>query len=276
MLLTKNSENINTLLIFDFFETDYTLPKYKNIKNAEKLSDNVATSGIFFNQGNTNVTSNGFIYSNGQLIQESLINKIIRLITIGYVKTKQKIQTQHVEYIFKLVLSNEEELKIFDEKNKEYQKTIDNAKLTGQIALVEELEKNKEIKKFENQLIAHGMTRYISEKTLLKYVDHCEKGLKLDFIKNFTRIIPNDIIEKKIKCDEIGLFDNYVILYYDPNNNSSKLTKKEQEKLKDPIIFGVINGTRKLYYIGDWKDEQCTLTFDDILKVIEEKEVTLT
>ena len=41
-----------------------------------------------------------------------------------------------------------------------------------------------------------------------------------------------DILDKKIKCDELELFDNYVVLYYDPQNNSTELTKKDIEKLK--------------------------------------------
>lgn len=38
------------------------------------------------------------------------------------------------------------------------------------------------------------------------------------------------------------------------------------EKRKDPILFGVIAGSNKLYFIGDWIDEYCDLRFDDVVK----------
>ncbi len=31
-----------------------------------------------------------------------------------------------------------------------------------------------------------------------------------------------------------------------------------------PILFGVIKGRRRLYFVGDWVDEFCDLTFDQI------------
>jgi hypothetical protein len=50
------------------------------------------------------------------------------------------------------------------------------------------------------------------------------------------------------------------------------MTKAEVEKAKDPILFGVVKGTRNLYYIGDWIDEYCDLTLDKFLSVLEMEE----
>ena len=41
---------------------------------------------------------------------------------------------------------------------------------------------------------------------------------------------------------------------------------EEMKKRKDPILFGVIAGSNKLYFIGDWIDEYCDLRFDDVVK----------
>lgn len=40
-------------------------------------------------------------------------------------------------------------------------------------------------------------------------------------------------------------------------------TKKTEQK-RDPILFGVIRGSDKLYFIADWIDEYCDLTFEKI------------
>lgn len=46
-----------------------------------------------------------------------------------------------------------------------------------------------------------------------------------------------------------------------------RLTRKRGGgKRKDPILFGVIAGSNKLYFIGDWIDEYCDLRFDDVVK----------
>ena len=41
-----------------------------------------------------------------------------------------------------------------------------------------------------------------------------------------------------------------------------KETAYEEAKRRDPIIFGVIAGSKKLYYVADWIDEYCDLTLD--------------
>jgi hypothetical protein len=96
--------------------------------------------------------------------------------------------------------------------------------------------------------------------------------LKLTWIKNYARMIPEDVIEAKKKFDGSELFDNYVILHFDKFDNSTQMTKAEVEKAKDPILFGVLKGTRNLYYIGDWIDEYCDLTLDKFLSTLEMEE----
>ena len=47
------------------------------------------------------------------------------------------------------------------------------------------------------------------------------------------------------------------------------MTAKEIEKAKDPILFGVIKESNKLFYVGDWIDEHCDLTLEKFLEVME-------
>ena len=37
-----------------------------------------------------------------------------------------------------------------------------------------------------------------------------------------------------------------------------------------PILFGLIRGSDKLYFIGDWIDDICDLTFDELIEVLGE------
>ena len=51
-----------------------------------------------------------------------------------------------------------------------------------------------------------------------------------------------------------------------PKKKNSSLTKREIEAKKDPILFGVIKDSNKLYYIGDWITEDCNLTWEKFEK----------
>jgi hypothetical protein len=70
-------------------------------------------------------------------------------------------------------------------------------------------------------------------------------------------------------------------MHYDPNKKSYKQTKEEYEaqkaaeeaKRRDPIMFGVLKDSRKLYYIGSWEDEYCDLTIDKFIEKFGEEAI---
>lgn len=95
----------------------------------------------------------------------------------------------------------------------------------------------------------------------MKFVKGCEKGLCLDWVADFVRPIPQSVVETKQKCDEIGFFDNYVVLHFDPDNKATtEKARQEAVRPRDPILFGIMLGSRRLYFVGDWVDEFCDLT----------------
>ena len=95
-----------------------------------------------------------------------------------------------------------------------------------------------------------------------------EKGLRLDWVANFGRPIPAEVLARKVEADALKMFDNYVVLHYDPKESAFVLTPDEVARRKDPILFGLLENSRKLYFIGDWKDDQCDLTMDEVAKVL--------
>jgi hypothetical protein len=116
------------------------------------------------------------------------------------------------------------------------------------------------------------MYKAVSADKIVELAQGSKKALSLDYIQNYGRVIPTDVIKKKIEADKLHVFDNYVILHYDPDGKSyvatEKERKKEVERKKDPILFGVIMGSDKLYYIADWIDEYCDLTFDKLTEIL--------
>lgn len=142
---------------------------------------------------------------------------------------------------------------------------IEKARITGQVAYLEMLEDERKRIEKELILIKEGFPFYVSENDVLKFKKLANKGIKEDYIKNFCRPIPNEVFSELIRAKKLQVFDNYVVMHYDPKGVNAKLTKKEEEKKRDPILFGVFNGSKRLYYIGDWVDALCDLTLDSML-----------
>ena len=164
--------------------------------------------------------------------------------------------------------SSKESVATYRDRVSDYLKSIHNAVTVGQTALVEDLLRGLVTNKYESVLFAEGLYYVVNEQQMVSFVKQCEKGIKLEYVKNFTRPMPQDIVDKIAKINQLEVFDNYVVLYYDPDGKIYKETAKEEAKRKDPIIFGVIAGSEKLYYIADWIDEYCDLTLEAFIDAI--------
>lgn len=157
-----------------------------------------------------------------------------------------------------------------------YVNSIKQATELGQVALAEQLLAKKDLIKLETILIQNNFHKFVSEKDVVQFgTKFGIKNLHLTWVKNFNRMIPAEVYEQKRKADALKVFDNYVILHTDATGESVSETaeerKKRIEREKDPILFGLIKDSRKLYYIGDWVDDYCDLTLDKVLSVLEKK-----
>ncbi len=279
MISTSRITGSKVLNIFENFIIDYNLPKFKTESTSQ--SDHpyiVVSNSAFINSNSTNnlIITNNTVQPFGEIngvdstSQESKYGFWKRI--IKWFTTKKK---KNVNKVFLQIFENLDQIKIFKEREEYINKAMEVAKRNGQTALVEKINKTRVTHQLESQLLSLGFVKVITEEQLIKYAYECERGLRLDWIKNFTRNIPSDVVEKKNRADALKIFDNYVILHYDPENKHNALTEDDIAKKKDPILFGVCQGTRKLYYIGDWKDEFCTLTFDDLIAKIGEENLKI-
>lgn len=259
-----------SLRIFDRFQIDYSLPKWVKIEDG--LDDETQVRSSFksnsMNIVDISINEGGMTISqsfNGEKNPNSAWRTFCTLFQRKPPKLKAPTATQ-VQYVFTQCLKSAEELKIFEEREDAWQVFYDRAKAAGQKTLLEQLDRERDIRQFENQMFSLGMKKYLTEQQLLKFSAELVRGLCLDWIGNFVRPIPETVVAKKVRCDELGLFDNYVILHFDPENRGT--SEKDREIAKDPILFGVMSGSRKLYFVGDWIDEQCDLTFQQIVDTL--------
>ncbi len=263
------------LQVFDQFSIDESLPKFKGLQKGSSgtMSFTVMSGGNVsgFDPQPTRLNwasqDLGVVSFNGKQKKNSVLKCFLKL----FEKKQPEISVQQ---FFSNVMFELKDIETYKSKIENYFTAIDHALKMGQVALVEELKDMVDLIKKESLLLDSNYKTVITEEQLVKFVKECEKGLALTYTKNFVRIIPNAVLEQKSEADKLNVFDNYVILHYDIGAKAEKMTKKEIEKKKDPILFGVIKDVRKLYYIADWKDEFCDLTLQAFIDKFGKKAIT--
>ena len=282
--MISKRNGLKELTIFWDFKKDMSLPKFKSEKTSDKggmTFNSVMNEGAVDSESWGSITVSGNRLSldrNGKIIYPTWYNELIRYIKSLFKKKEKVLDNSETIIEFFINFSDKtEHLELAKDMAEHYNNALKQAEKMGQVALSEKIIKILEISKVETRLIMHGLTTFISESQLIDFYESTanDKHLKLDYIKNFARIIPSDIVDLKEKLDQEFLFDNYVILHYDPNNTGVEMTEKEKELKKDPILFGLLENSTKLYYIGDWKDEFCDLTLDKLLVELKEEALTI-
>jgi len=288
-------DNQGRLDIFENFLIDKKLPKHqpkaRNVSSddGEMMSASQFDAQFVRSRTGSNTISIG-VTTRGDLVAEQLQMPMtwlqrIMLRILFWVSPKDKALVFRpkadrppqgpppeitVAEFFSSVKDSHKDLEVVDGRARGYEAALERAHKTGQVALAEQLEAGIQAVRAETQLLAMGLDRVLTEETLVSFVKKSPRGLRLDWVRNFTRVIPDDVLATKVECDERRIFDNYVVLHYDPEAKSWAETQAETAARKDPILFGVIEGCRKLYFVGEWQDEFCDLSLDQIADVLYE------
>lgn len=282
----------NKLEVFENFQEDRSLPKFnQNIQQVE-LGGSIPINlveGQTFNGSSIFISSNGTSsqnwgtigvpmqgWSDGSTEVEKAPKEpgwFGKLIAKFQKKKEEKRRTMTILSFFSSLARNMNDLKVLQDTANHYEAAIATAAKAGQTALVDRLKSRLASAKSEVQLVINGLTKYFTEEQIIDFYrkSSSDKNLKLTWIKHFVKPIPSKILDVKVDLDKQLVFDNYVILHYDPNNDATDITEEEKIRKKDPILFGVINGSRRLYYVADWIDEYCDLTLDVVVETLQER-----
>lgn len=277
--------NNNKLEIFESFVVDNNLrrpDKAKSVNTNDILVDgwsfneNNNINGITFSENIRTIDYMRYVYTqNRTIINWFKLQFFEKFLGNKKLKNKDVIVFQSIENFFKEVHEAVRELNINVSSIDFYIDEIEQAVENGQQALVDILARKKNTVVKEVALsVLNNNTKYVEEDDIVKFYEKTKetgKFLKMTWIKNYTRVIPPEVIAQKKEYDKQYIFENYVILHFDKTGDAAQMTEKEKEKVKDPILFGVFRDSRKLYFIGDWVDEYCDLTLDKFLNVLEIK-----
>jgi hypothetical protein len=271
------SDNKQVLKIFDRFEINTNLPKHvrKTLPIVEKvfLTNEGDINNINLQHDQQPFINSGIIFGspmskNGD--NNNLFKNIFKKILAKFSNEKKYELIKLTDFFTRIPLKDLESAKSLIAY---YEECIVHAEKIGQVSLRERLLNNLSIVRSEITLIDNALTKFVAEDQLVDLYKQSvlKDNLKLTWIKNFVKVVPSRILEIKEKVDALEIFDNYVVLHYDPNNDATSLTKQEIVLKKDPILFGVFKESRKLYYIADWVDEYCDLTLEKMFNILQEK-----
>jgi len=252
----------DSLIIFNRFSVDRTLPKHAEAEAERKRSVGMSEEMSIEMSGGNSMT----IFGNSKSRKPPSPPRG----WLAWLKARlnpPEPEPEPVSQVFATIKASAEELAEWGERNSALDEMIERARTASQKELVTRLEAEKVVRLFENALYVKGRRKLLTEQQHSPFTPKCEKGLCLDWVKDFIRPIPPEIVAEKAQCDADHLFDNYAVLHFDPEERGT--SPEARERAKDPILFGLLKGSRKLYFIGDWVDEQCDLTFQQIIDKLD-------
>lgn len=154
---------------------------------------------------------------------------------------------------------------------------IEGYKKAGQYGKAETAKKLVPQLAHELAIAKMGYTKYVTESQMIDFVKKSERGVMVDFLRYYEGSIPAEVVQRKAETDEKMVFDNYVIAYYADLKKKAVAKEEKQKEQKrekatavrrDPILFGIVKQTRKLYYICDWITPEDDLTLDKLEEVL--------
>lgn len=101
-----------------------------------------------------------------------------------------------------------------------------------------------------------------------------QKVAYLRELSEFPRTIPPEIAKKVQEVKKRRLFDKLVVLYLDYKADQEVKSTERKIREKDPILFGQVEGSDALFYIADWVDEYCDLTFSKFVETVKESDIS--
>ncbi len=183
-----------------------------------------------------------------------------------------------VQIYFKLIKKKMGVLKdmAYSKRMEKIQALCDKAASDGQVAFSEELARKFLVLAREAELYAMNKRIFLDYSIYTKFCSKTERKVCLTKLQNYARPIPQKVLSEKERLHKLKLFDDYVVMHYDAPHVVSETEVEIVERQKDPILFGRIEFSSKLYFIDDWEDEYCDLTLDDIVSKLELDDADMT
>lgn len=269
------------LIIFRNFFIETQLPKFAKLDSETKVS---IESNVIFNSDNIDTDASGLIPSwrrstdsssygyersmenSAKELHEKKQSILSKISTAFKSKNKAAVEDTFDKIKHGMYIPNTKDME-------EALKTVEGLhkmmKDAGQYVQAEKIQNYGKVLTFELNLAKNGFQKYLLEEDIIDFMLKCKQGISITFLRYFSDILPVEVMKKKIEADKLKVFDNYAILYYDPKQQVFTWHEEEEDKriARDPILFGMIEGSDKLYYICDWIYKDDDITMEKVEKI---------
>lgn len=123
----------------------------------------------------------------------------------------------------------------------------------------------------EQILVTKGYTSFVYLEDVAKWIDtvNPKNSIKICELDRYPRLIPSDSAKKIKEVSDLNIFDLICIIYTDYTEQDINTTAEKEmvQRNRDPIAVGMFHSDimnfkhDRLYFITDWEDEYCDLTF---------------
>lgn len=193
---------------------------------------------------------------------------------------KDKKKGMGVEFFFRYSQSIAESLgkkdrSALDREIAHFEASFGDAVNRGQTSLGRAMLDEALLRCKEAAAVAAGYDRFVLYGKLERHFDHIREGkVAMTMYEDFMRPVPDDVLAKKKAAHPF--FDGFAVMHcYDPKKMArSGMTSEERRKMegrekpRDPILFGCHEGSDRLWFVADWIDELCDLTFGELVKAM--------
>lgn len=174
-------------------------------------------------------------------------------------------------------------LKLIEQELNSIQDLVTSAKSIGQDNLVHDLNFCYRCLLRELILIENGITSYVNQETIKAYINKVKPkdSVKIIELNRYPRVIPDEALAKIKAAKDNELFDEICVVFTDLTDKDYKTEEERKfvQRNRDPIAFGFyydpVYHTKysKFYFICDWVDDYCDLTFDKLLEDLAKKKL---
>ena len=152
-------------------------------------------------------------------------------------------------------------------------------KITGQTEQAKKIVNQYQLIMRELKAASFGFNTIVYKSDIEKFITNISKHpVKIIELSKFQREVDDSVLDRLIIAKENELFDEYYVLFTDYTMKETKKVAKERRD-KDPILFGAFKTEdrnnipeNRFFYIGDWIDEYCDLTLEELLTQYEQAE----
>lgn len=256
------------LNVLEYLKPDLTLPKYLSGEKLVKKGDKTMTIEEYMNEpdgmSSYRRASTGYKISKKESFGQRLSKRFSKWFKSAFrpsVYPTESFSMAH-DMIENNVISSD-----IGETAVKLKNLVEKCKFNGQFALARRMENEYESILKEIVLVKNGLFKYMNEDDVIELLQKADFGIRIDFWNDYAEFTPDEVLEVKRKADALCVFDNWCVMHFDPEGTALKQMKAE-EIARDPILFGMIMGSDRLYYVKDWVTPTDAVTVKKICEIL--------